>query len=273
MKYATKINCPKCKSSDFAKRGWVERKRNPKPIRQYQCKDCKYRFTTNSLCSTANQNKPELNREIMKLYCEGCTLRGITRILNIPYVTVVRKFRHMAKLARETHLKTLAKNQIQTTYMQFDEMETFVNTRKTPYGIALAIRPKTGEILSAKVCRIPIKALSVSKAVSTEWNSKVNRKQALIDMLIESSYALKKGATLGSDGDSFAGKVVGLVLPENKHQTYSESDSLWRINHTCAKLRHHVSRLKRKTWATSKNWERLQDHLDLFIAYQNGYRI
>ena len=179
----------------------------------------------------------------------------------------------MAKLARERHIKTLAKNEIQTTYVQFDEMETFVNTRKTPYGIALAIRPKTGQIISAKVCRIPIKALSVSKTVSTKWNSKVNRKQVLIDMLLESSYALKEGATLGSDGDSFAGRIVGLVLPENKHQTYSESDSLWRINHTCAKLRHHISRLKRRTWATSKDCRFLQMHLDLFIAYQNGYKI
>ena len=44
-------------------------------------------------------------------------------------------------------------------------------------------------------------------------------------------------------------------------------------NWVCAKLRHHISRLKRRTWATSKDWRRLQDHLDLFIAYQNGYRV
>ena len=47
-----------------------------------------------------------------------------------------------------------------------------------------------------------------------DWNSKVNRKQALIDMLLESSYVMREGATLGSDGDTFAGKVVALVLPE-----------------------------------------------------------
>ena len=266
------MNCPRC-TGKSVKNGKTKTEKNRHPMQVYKCKDCKHRFTANSLKPHYRQNKPELNRKIMEMYCEGCTLRGISRLLKIEYNTVVSKFRHMAKISRERHIKTLAKNEIQTTYMQFDEMETFVNTRKTPYGIALAIRPKTGQILSAKVCRIPIKALSVSKAVSTKWNSKVNRKQALIDMLLESSYALKKGATLGSDGDSFAGKVVGLVLPENKHQTYSESDSLWRINHTCAKLRHHISRLKRRTWATSKDWRQLQNHLDLFIAYQNGYRI
>ena len=127
------------------------------------------------------------------MHCEGCTLRSIFHLLKIEYNTVVSKFRHMAKLSRERHIKTLAKNEIQTTYIQFGEMETFVGTRKTPYGIAPAIRSKTGQILSARVCRIPIKALSISKAVIAEWNSKVNRKQALIDMLIESSYAMKEG--------------------------------------------------------------------------------
>ena len=224
---------------------------------------------------TTSKKKPELNREIMKLYCEGCTLRGITRILNIPYVTVIRKFRHMAKVSRERHIKALFEKEIQTTYVQIDGMKTFVNTRKTPYGIELAIRPKTGQILSAKVCRIPIKALSVSEIETGKWNSKVNRTEAISDMLIESSYAMKNGATIGSDGDTTSKKIVKKVCPENKHQIYSDksNDSLWRINHACAKLRHHISRLKRRTWATSKDWRRLQDHLDLFIAYQNGYTV
>ena len=137
------------------------------------------------------------------------------------------------------YIKAMFEKEIQTTYVQIDGMETFVNTRKTPYGIELAIRPKTGQILSAKVCRIPIKALSVSEIETGKWNSKVNRTEAISDMLIESSYAMKNGATIGSDGDTTSKKIVKKVCPENKHQIYSDSDSLWRINHACAKLRYH----------------------------------
>ena len=268
-----KITCPKCTSKEIRKKGYVRTKKNHRPIRQYYCFDCKARFTVNSLSKTKWQKRPDLNKEIMKLYCEGNTLRGISRILRIEYNTAVSKFRHMAKLSRERHIKALFEKEIQTTYVQIDGMETFVGTRKTPFGIELAIRPKTGEILSARVCRIPIKAHTVSETTIGKWNSKVNRTEAMSDMLIESSYAMKNGAVIGSDGDMISRKIVKQVCPQYKHQTYSESDSLWRINHTCAKLRHHISRLKRRTWATSKNWERLQDHLDLFIAWQNGYQI
>ena len=37
-------------------------------------------------------------------------------------------------------------------------METFEHSKKKPLGIELAIRPKTFEIISMKVCRIPMKA-------------------------------------------------------------------------------------------------------------------
>ena len=42
---------------------------------------------------------------------------------------------------------------------------------------------------------------------------------------------------------------------------------------TAAKLRADVSRLARQAWSASKKAERLQDHLMLYIAYNNGYRL
>ena len=48
---------------------------------------------------------------------------------------------------------------------------------------------------------------------------------------------------------------------------------LWGINPICTKLRQNISRLRRRTWATTKDWRQLQNHLDLFIAYPNGYKM
>ena len=95
-----KLYCPKCFSEDYAKKGWLKNKKEPKPIRQYQCKVCKTRFSVNSLKDTFKQHKPQLNDMIMKLYCNSNTLRGISRILGISYKTVVRKWRFMAEKAR-----------------------------------------------------------------------------------------------------------------------------------------------------------------------------
>ena len=267
------MNCPKCNSESIIKKGWISNKKNPKPIRQYQCKACKVRFTNNSLKTSKLQKKPELNNKIMTLYCEGNTLRGIARILNINYKTVDRKFQYMAHLARERHLKALHEKEIITKYIQCDEMETFEKTRANPLGIELAIRPKTGQILSARVCKIPIKALTLSAKKKTEYNKKSNRKEGMTEMFFEVSKALNEGySVISMDGQKELVKMSKVICTKSLVELHvNDYAGMWRLNHTCAKLRHHVSRLKRKTWATTKKAERLQMHLDLFIAWQNEY--
>ena len=69
-------------------------------------------------------------------------------------------------------------------------------------------------------------------------------------------------------------KSYKIMCPKSLIETHvNDYAGMWRLNHTCAKLRHHLSRLKRKTWATTKNRKFLQMHLDLFIAYQNKYKL
>jgi hypothetical protein len=46
-------------------------------------------------------------------------------------------------------------------------------------------------------------------------------------------------------------------------------DPIFTVNHTCALLRANVNRLIRKTWCTTKQPQRLKDHLDLFVFYYN----
>ena len=270
-----KLMCPKCFSEDYTKKGWLKNKREAKKIRQYQCKSCNARFSVNSLKDILKQKKPELNQKIMDLYCEGNTLRGIARILKISYDTVTKKWRFMAEKARIKHLTTLEFGEIVTKYIQFDQMETFEHTKEKPLGIALSIRPKTGQILSAKVCRVPIRALSISKEKIKEWNKKTDRKEAFYKMLAETKQALDKGySVLSCDGEQEAVYMAKLMCPKSLIETHVQDYAgMWRLNHTCAKLRHHLSRLTRKTWATTKDRKFLQMHLDLFIAYQNKYQL
>ena len=270
-----KLMCPKCFSEDYSKKGWLKNKKENKKIRQYQCKSCKARFSVNSMKDTKWQKKPKLNNKIMTLYCEGNTLRGIARILEINYNTVVEKWRFMAGKAKIKHLTTLKHCEIITKYIQFDQMETYEHTKKKPLGIALSIRPKTGQILSAQVCRIPIRALTVSKTESVLYNKKTNRREAFYKMLSDTKHCLDKGySVLSCDGEPQAVSIAKLMCPDSLIETHvNDYAGMWRLNHTCAKLRHHISRLKRKTWATTKSKDYLQMHLDLFIAYQNKYEL
>ena len=271
----TKLMCPKCFSENYSKKGWIKNKKEPKPLRQYQCKACKARFSVNSIKDTKWQKKPKFNDKIMTLYCEGNTLRGIARILEINYNTVVEKFRFMAGKARIRHEVALKHGEIITKYIQFDEMQTFEHTKEKPLGIELSIRPKTGQILSAKVCRIPITALTIAKSKAVQYNKKTDRKEAFYKMIAETKQALDKGySVLSCDGNRESVRMAKLMCPDSLIETHvNDYAGMWRLNHTCAKLRHHLSRLKRKTWATTKEMKFLQMHLDLFIAYQNKYQL
>ena len=89
----------------------------------------------------------------------------------------------MAKNVKTRHIKALNSKEIFTKYIQFDEMESFEHTREKPLGIQLSIRPKTGQILSAKVCRIPIKALTLSPKKKAEYKKSVDRETSFKKML------------------------------------------------------------------------------------------
>ena len=60
-------------------------------------------------------------------------------------------------------------------------------------------------------------------------------------------------------------------IPAGRKDPDGRFDSLFGINHTCALLRHDLSRLRRKTWVTTKRLDRLFLHLYLYIAYHNKY--
>jgi hypothetical protein len=48
-------------------------------------------------------------------------------------------------------------------------------------------------------------------------------------------------------------------------------DPMFSLNLTCAKIRASVAVMARKTWATTKSIEKLQDKLDIYLAVHNGY--
>ncbi|HXH75974.1 MAG TPA: hypothetical protein VNJ08_13465, partial [Bacteriovoracaceae bacterium] len=73
-------------------------------------------------------------------------------------------------------------------------------------------------------------------------------------------------------------------LPKGKHLTFKSErgcvagqgelkkvrfDPLFIVNHTCAMFRANVNRLIRKTWCTTKDPQRLKDHLDIFMYFYN----
>lgn len=249
-------------------------------VPRYQCKACKRTFGSRTCSPIARQHKPHINEPLAKLLASGVTQRRAARILGINKITVARKFAWLAGRARLAHNAALASGRFKTSYVQFDEMETFEHTKLKPLSIALAVRAKTGEIVGAQAA--PMNCHGHLAALSQKiygWRPD-GRPAACRSVFAQIKSVAKARITVATDAKSSYGPLLRSVLPTAAHQphlsrvkTRGARDPLFRLNHTAAKLRADVSRLARRTWSASKCLKGLQDHLDLYIAFNNGYKL
>ena len=208
-------------------------------------------------------------------------------VLKVNRKTIVRKFLFVARLAREEHQRRLKAGEIKTGFIQFDEMETFEHTRLKPLSIALAVRAKTGQILASEVatmnCKGPLAPLSQRKYGFRKDTRPVAREAVLFAVKACSH----KELLIVSDKHPDYPGLIHKALPYATHQRVkrtqsdlgltphrkNQRDAMFTLNYTAAKIRHDLSRMARKVWVTTKRKERLQAHLDLYIAWNNGYRL
>lgn len=264
--------CPECSSQDSIRKGSYKTKTGK--VKRYQCNCCQNTFTKRTYSKNYHMKKQYLQSRIVRMYCERMSLRGIARALGVNIKTVVRYFIKASKEAEIRNLKRLENREIITSYIQFDELETFEHTKKRPLGVLLFIRAKTGEILSAKVSRSPIRALSMSKKEIVKYNSKVNKKVPMYDGFIMAKKAANKAhTTVACDGYRPQVDMAKKICSEDFIDVNVLSSENKKIDLAILKLRQDVSRLGRKSLCTTKKMVNLQRHLDLYIDYNNHNRV
>jgi transposase-like protein len=262
-------------SGFFRKKGTYTPKCRGRALTRYQCKACGKTFSNQTSAKSVRQHKPEINAVMAKLICSGVTLRRAAWILGCRYTTVSARVPWLAERAREAHAQALKGESLKTSFIQFDEMQTFEHAAPKALTIALAVRAKTGQILSVKVGRIPANGhladIGKSKYAWTVNESAV----ACLAALTQAALAAKPGITVMFDGAPTYPGLVAKAMPgaHSKVAEYSEDgfDPLYRINHLCAKIRADVATMARRTWSTTKSRSSLQDRLDIFVAVNNGY--
>jgi hypothetical protein len=209
----------------------------------------------------------------------------MAKVLGIDRKTVVRKLRFLAKEARELHEAKLASGSLKSAFVQFDEMETFEHTRLKPLSIALAVNPETYQFLAVSVASAPAKgklALPSREKYGYRPDLRPQARKDVFEILKTLS-----PQTLTTDFHPAYPALSRRYLPDAVHyQTQREkqkrnffhknrrrnpNDALFALNFLCGKIRHDLSRMARKVWVTTKKPERLQEHLDLYIAFQNKY--
>ena len=118
------MNCPKCKSSQYIKRGKIGARQ------RYRCKACTYQYTVTSK-STVKSEK--IRRMALELYLEGLGFRAIGRVLKISYGTV---YKWVKKWGEE--ISKLA-NQKEAKEVEIDELHTYIGSKKNTVGYGLLL--------------------------------------------------------------------------------------------------------------------------------------
>lgn len=246
-------------------------------LARYQCKLCKATFSNRTFTQDQYQKRSDINRMLSRLMSAGVTLRDSAWILETTYKTVCRRAAWLADRAREAHEASLASGEHETSYVQFDEMQTFEHAKAKALTVALAVRHKTGKILSAKVGRIPAngKLAAVGQAL---YGWTVNESpQACAAALAQVAVAARPNATVACDGATTYPNLIWTAMPlagvlaNPAPATAGGFDPLFKLNHACAKIRAKVAVMARRTWSTTKSRFKLQDKLDIFVAVHNGY--
>lgn len=276
-----KVRCPtkRCPNHERKSPEWIIRKgffqtKSGKRVQKYQCGCCGKYFSDQTGTLTYREHKPEATKEVFKWYCSAATQRRLARNVEVNRKTVVRKFERLSKWARKTHNEKLRSGSLVTNYIFFDEMQHHIHSRLKPVTIALAVRAKTGEILEVSVSSLPSRRKpGRQKQLYPNWinNGWAARERTMLSL----HHCRKENTVVGTDQCKIYPSLVHAHGFEHRalkrRKVWEKRDPMFWLNHVCARIRADLSRMRRRTWVTSKSIKHLQMHLDLYIAYQNGY--
>lgn len=267
------------------KDGHYFRKDDSRKIQRFKCLHCKRKFSASTHTLEWNQKKRRVNKELFGVLASGMSMRRAALHISIHRTTVERKLRYLAKKSRLMHEKLLAQiGTDKTKHLQFDDLITIEHTKLKPLSITIAVDAKRRYILGASVSQIPsfghLSALSKKKY----GKRKSTHKEKLYELLDKISPFVEEHAKVESDEHHLYAPAVERFFPKAEYFQYKgargsiagqgelkklKNDPLFMLNHTCAMFRANINRLIRKTWCTTKDPNRLQDHVDIYMAFHN----
>jgi hypothetical protein len=201
----------------------------------------------------------------------------------------VRKFLFLSTNAQEEHLRRLKQKAFDITQVQFDEMLSFEHTRLKPLSIALAVQSDNYQVIDIQVAQSHYQGRLSSIALNKYGPRRDQSKEARIHVLKTLESQIRTTCHITTDAkphyplevrEYFSkatfkqiknrGNRLKRLLQARRRNI---QDPMFGLNLVAARIRHDLSRMGRKVWTTTKKAERLQSHLMLFVAYQNGYSI
>ena len=211
------------------------------------------------------------------------SLRRCARLLRLNRKTVARTFKLVSRLCHEQLYFETAFNP--ATNFTLDDLESFEHTKLKPLSVITAVTEER-RVLAFRVAEMPAKGRLAEKSMRKYGKRKDGRSQARKDLFQELQGSVQPGCPIKSDENPHYKADVKKFFPQSPYVTFLSKrsadtgqgelkkvkyDPLFSLNHTFAMFRANISRLIRKTWCTTKQKERLADHLAIYAVYHNAH--
>ena len=258
------------------------------PVPRFRCRICRRGFSRQSFRADYRQKKPHLNAACLRLFISCVGQRQAARVLQVARRTIERRFRWLAAHAEAFHGNRLHGAELAGPF-QLDELETFEANRYQPVTVPVLIDRRTFFLVATAVGPLRRKGrmTSVQKQRRQRHEEIQGRRpthcaRAVREVLarLRPIAGVRRPFVLESDRkplyESLGRRMFGARFVWSAHSASARRDRrnrLFPINHTNARLRHFLSRLRRRTWCISKKREDLQRHLfiaALWVNYSRG---
>ena len=201
--------------------------------------------------------------------------------------TVVRKLLFFSRICQD-RLRSYNEAMPLVKELEFDDLETSLNTKLRPVSVSIAVETGTRRILGFEVSQMPPKRKLSALSIKKFGVIKDERPLARASLFEKIKPFVFKDLVLKTDKNPGYPPSVRRFFPHALHIRVKGRkarqngqgelkvggwDPLFSLNHTCAMLRANVNRLIRKSWCTSKRIDRLFDHILIYVCYHNEFLI
>ena len=254
-------------------------------VQRYRCRLCRRRFSRQSFRADRNHKKPHLNAPFLRLMLACVALRQSARILGVARRTVERRFLWLARHAARFHSNRLAS--LAGPFM-LDELETFEGNRYQPVTVPELIEPRSFFLIASaagplrRKGRMTPAQRRLRAAHEAVHGRRPSQSAAAVRAVLEClrRCLVSQGpVVLHSDRkplyERLGRRLFGRRFRWAPHSASARRDRnnpLFPINHTNARLRHFLARLRRRSWCVSKRRLRLQQHLEVAALWVNYCR-
>ncbi|MGH9750680.1 MAG: hypothetical protein ACRD6R_12245, partial [Candidatus Polarisedimenticolia bacterium] len=256
-------------------------------VQRFRCRSCRRRFSRQSFRADRRQKKPHLNAPFLRLMTACVALRQAARVLGVARRTIERRFAWLAAHAARFHANRLDHARLEGPFM-LDELETFEGNRYQPVTVPVLIEPRSFFVIASGVGPLRRKG----RMTATQLRRRAAH-EALHGRRPSQSAAAVRGALetlrlcaapagpvlLLSDQkplyERLGRRLFGTRFhwqPQAAAARRDRRNPLFPINHTNARLRHFLSRLRRRSWCVSKRRARLREHLQIAALWVNYCR-